>query len=124
MKPARPIGMRTMPANRTIESAPTLSSLYLFCGPAMAGGRLLSASELADDCMRRGSPAMVFPAGADASRVAWPSVPMVALFSHDDLDDDALHALADALIQAGVHRVVVSGCERRRRGPFTFEAVP
>ncbi len=66
---------------------------------------------------------MVFPSGADAAHVAWPAVPMVALFAHDELDDDALHALADALIQAGVHRVFVSGSETKRRGPFTFEAV-
>lgn len=71
--------------------------------------------------MRAGMPAMALPAGADPSAIAWPGCPRVAVFAHDSLDDAAVEALADALIQAGTDCVFVSGS--RKRGPLIFRAV-
>lgn len=97
------------------------AGLYVFCGPARVGGREATAAEQAADTLRRGVPAMALPDGLDPATVAWPVVPHVTVFAHDDLPDAALHALADALIQAGVSRVSVAGSERRKRGPLVYE---
>lgn len=97
------------------------TGLYVFCGPARVGDREATAAEQAADTLRRGVPALALPNGLDPASVAWPVVPHVAVFAHDDLPDDALHALADALIQAGVSRVTVAGSERRKRGPLLYE---
>lgn len=98
------------------------AGLYLFCGPGrVAGLDDATASEQAADTVRRGVPAMTLPSGVDPATVAWPAVPHVAVFAHDDLEDAAVHALADALIQSGVARVTFAGCERRKRGPLVFE---
>lgn len=107
-------GMRNVPV--------PLTSLYLFCGPAEIDGRMVSASEQAEQVMRAGGAAMALPPGSDATAISWPPVPHVALFAHDGLDDSALRALASALIDAGADYVSVTASSVLRRGPFTYGA--
>ena len=99
-----------------------MTDMYLFCGPSEIGGREVSAGEQAMRALSRGCAVMVLPARADPCTIAWPAVPLVAVFAHAGLSDEELHDLVDALIQCGVDRVFVAGCGVSRRGPTTYGA--
>lgn len=116
--------MRPQAHAELVDRKPTpLTSLYIFCGSDLKAGRVAPADELAADCMRRGCAAIAVPVGVDLATFRWPPVPKVAVFAYDELSDAQVHALADALVQAGCDEVSFAGSFVRKRGPFTFMAV-
>lgn len=110
---------------RTLPTAgPVRDGLSVFCG-ADAFGHTPEA--MAASASLAGIPSLVLSPGMDLAAVRWPPVRRAAVFGHGAMTDDAVQALATAMICAGIDEVFVCG-ERVRgrgaqgRGPWTFKA--